>query len=216
MLALIDCAIREPVVDCVNDIIRLWNGPVQYHLPALSGLSSLNRLSEAKAIMVLGSDSSVNDRLSWQSSLLGSIKHHLDQAKPMMGICFGHQFFADLCGGKVDFVSKDQTKLKGFRRLKFSQDFGEIKKGESLALAISHREKVIEVPSSFSALAKSELDHDALAHTELPLWSFQAHPEASLYFLNKAEQKISKNERQIVKRDGERVIRSFFQEIAKA
>lgn len=216
MLALIDCAIREPVVDCVNDIIRLWNGPVQYHLPALSGLSSLSQLSGAKAIMVLGSDSSVNDRLSWQVSLLDSIQLHLKQTKPMMGICFGHQFFADLYGGKVDFVSQDQAKLKGFRPLKFSQDFGEIKKGESLSLAISHREKVSEVPAFFSALAESELSYDALAHQKLPLWSFQAHPEASLYFLNKAEQKISESDRQLVKRDGERVIRSFFQEVAKA
>src|SRR5690606_15199076 len=101
---------------------------------------------------------------------------------PTLGLCFGHQLLAHLFGGEVGFVSPDQRKLEGLRRVRvdksgpFPYDEGE--------LVVSHRETVTRVPPGFAIFASSqEIPTDGLAHTALPIWTFQSHPEATSDFL---------------------------------
>jgi len=119
----------------------------------------------------------VNEQLPWQLELGQFLKRHFDRKTPVLGLCFGHQFIAHLFGGKVDFVFPDQKKHLGFREvtLKANPLWGPSCKGE---LYVSHQEHVVSVPGDFVVTAESPaVPIEGLAHKELPIWTFQPHPE---------------------------------------
>lgn len=187
---IIDPAMHTPEIDCFNHISRLSPCLTSYHLPALCGLESLNGLQKQidnhkltiAGIIVLGSASSVNDNIPWQTELARWLRPKIDAGIPFLGFCFGHQLLAHIYGGKVDFVRDDQSKLKGFDSVEIfnSRLFSD----RSCTILRSHKEMVVNVPSDFRVIAKHPaVAIDGLEHDSLPVWSLQTHPEATAGFL---------------------------------
>ena len=184
-LAVIDPAVRMAELDCFNHISLRTTAKVSYHLPALFGMETLVALEDSiTAFLILGSSSSVNDRLPWQSKLETWLKPQLEQRKPTLGLCYGHQMLAYMWGGKIDFLFKDHHKLQGFRRIRFQKD--ELWNHSELEglVYVSHKEAVTECPKTMQVLATSEeVKFDGLKHKTLPIWSLQSHPESTSLFL---------------------------------
>jgi GMP synthase-like glutamine amidotransferase len=87
-------------------------------------------------------------------------------------------------GGRVDFVHQDRRKYVGFRRVSIASSVPWLEPPHEGELIVSHGEHVVDVPSCMSVIASSDAIHvDGLAHTSLPIWSFQPHPEATSDFL---------------------------------
>jgi len=190
-LVIIDPGIKTPELESFNRMANVCPLPVSYHLPALFGFNSLEKLKpdSVKGIVILGSLSSVNDKLPWQIKLSSWLKTFLENQTPILGLCFGHQFLAHLFGAKVDYVFADKKKHLGFRSvsLKANPLWGEAKQGE---LYVSHNEQVITVPPDFDVCATSkEIKIDGLSHRSLPIWTFQSHPEAGPKFLELREKR---------------------------
>lgn len=182
-IVVIDPAVRKAETDCFNHLVGFSPLPLTYHLPALTGMKSLEREKEnIKGFIIFGSESSVNDRLPWQAPLEAWLMEKLQKATPTLGFCYGHQMLAHMFGGKITFHSKDKSKHVGFREINLGTDplWGEALVGK---LYVRHNEIVSEAPESMSVVAKSSaVAVDGLKHKTLPIWSFQAHPEATSDF----------------------------------
>lgn len=183
-VVVIDPAMKIAETECFNLLVHRSPLPCTYHLPAMFGMQSLaaEDMSQARAIILLGSAASVNERVEWQTKLEGWLRPHLERKIPTMGFCYGHQMLAHMFGGKVDYVFPDQSKHVGLREVAMeATPWGKISRGK---LVVSHCETVVEAPRSMRVFATSpEIGTDGLAHADLPIWSFQSHPEATIEFL---------------------------------
>lgn len=131
----------------------------------------------------MGSASSVNDSLPWQQRMNEWLRGCFEQRIPVFGICYGHQLIAHLFGGKVDYHSPDRSKNLGFRKVILAPNplWGNEKLEGSLF--VSHCEMVVECPSELIVTASSpQVPVEGLMHGQLPIWSFQPHPEAGPHF----------------------------------
>ena len=189
-IAVIDPGMRRPEVECFNLLARLSPIPCTYHLPALWGMSSLKDepIEHLKAVVILGSAASVHDRHPWQLDLEAWLSRSLGRAGglPTLGLCYGHQLLAAMAGGRVGFLRPDQSKARGLRQVTLSERPPWLGDTEPLAgpLVVSHRETVTEAPSTMVVFASSgEVATDGLRSRLEPLWTFQAHPEASPAFV---------------------------------
>jgi GMP synthase (glutamine-hydrolysing) len=103
------------------------------------------------------------------------IKDFYDKV-PILGICLGHQLIAELFGGRVKtadigeyadseiIVDDEDGILKGL--------------GQSFRAWVSHKDEVSILPEGFIKLAHSKTCRiEAMAHSSLPLFGVQFHPE---------------------------------------
>ncbi len=180
----IDPAMQTPELDSFNRMVATSPLPLSYHLPAMFGMGSIARDdSNVAGVIVLGSASSVNDKLPWQAELGAWVDKRMRDGVPTLGLCFGHQLIASLCGAKVDFLFPDHRKLSGFTPTHLAANplWGEARECQ---LFTSHREVVTECPAELVVTAqRPDVPNDGFAHRELPIWTFQPHPEATLEFL---------------------------------
>ena len=209
-IAVIDCAVESPVIDCFNDLVRTHCLNATYHQPAIFDPRTLSTIPNCDGIFLLGSASSVYDATPWKKSLIQSLKEAFRNKVPTLGICYGHQLIAHIFGAEVGFIFEDKKKLKGSRSIELATDFGNISKSSRLELVISHREEVKNIPEDFERLAHSdEIAVEALKHKELPIYSFQAHPEASFYFMESNVGLTDKEKQMQLKENGNYIIEEF-------
>ncbi len=182
-VAVLDPGTRVPELDCFNRMSRRSRLPLTYHLPALFGLDSLRRVEDdLRGLVLLGSGASVNEALPWQDELSEWLLPRLRAGVPTLGLCYGHQLLAKVLGGAVGFVHEDRRKELGRRVVPLAATAA----WEACApgLVVSHRECVTEVPAELEVVGSTEVCAvEALAHRRLPIFSFQAHPEATEQFL---------------------------------
>lgn len=211
-IAVIDPAVRIPELDSYNHIVQMSSLPTSYHLPAMFGIESLLDAGRPAAIIVMGSGASVHDNLPWQQELNEWLKPLIEQGIPTLGLCYGHQLIAHLFGGKVGYIFQDLTKLKGFRRVTV-QPSRFLPKVEEGLLVVSHRETVTDCPPGFTIGANSsEIPIDGLSHAQLPIWSFQTHPESTHAFVKHGEIPWSGDESMF--HFGHRLVKAFLDHVA--
>lgn len=185
--------------------------PFTYHLPSLYGMESLKKCDFNKAI-ILGSLSNVEDRLPWQKELADFSFEKINEGHAFLGICFGHQLMADRFGGTVSSINENSLPQNGVRQFEVINDTPLFKKGESFKTIITHSYEVNLLPKDFIHLATSKSCHyEALAHKDLPYYSFQGHPEASMAFVQRQVKKIKELEILKAQKDGLEIIRRFIE-----
>lgn len=181
-IAVIDPAVRIAELDCFNRMVLTSTHPLTYHLPALGGTQSLARTPDPSGIILLGSSSSVYDNLPWQRPLEDWLMDQMEKGTPTLGLCYGHQLIAHLHGATIGFRTPDKTKRLGFDAIELDSKLwdGVSRKGK---VFFSHREVVTSCPAGMRAMGKSaESNFEVLAHESRPVWTFQAHPEATAEF----------------------------------
>jgi GMP synthase-like glutamine amidotransferase len=133
------------------------------------------RPEDFDAYLIPGSSAGVYDDLPW----IEPLKAFLNRAKgkvALVGICFGHQIMAEAFGGHVEKSPKGWG--VGLHRYTVLARQPWMDEAKSFALPASHQDQVIvQPPASVLVAADDFTAFAALAYTEHPSISLQAHPE---------------------------------------
>ena len=128
-----------------------------------------------EAILLTGSSAGVYDDLDWIAPLEHFVRAAYDAKIPMAGICFGHQLIAQALGGTV----RKSEKGWGIGRHVYDvvPDNGVID-GETIAIAASHQDQVIEPPTGATTIFRSAFTpHAGILYANGTAMSVQPHPE---------------------------------------
>ena len=209
-IMVIDPATRTAELDCYNTIASSSTIPTSYHLPAIYGMDSILAIPQhlIAGIIMFGSGCSVYDNLSWHTDLNHWFKDIMEQEIPVLGCCYGHQLIAYLYKSKIDFATKEEYKFKGTRKVSIVEDQRLKIKASTLNLIVSHNEVITTLPEGFEIWGSSDITpFDGIRHTKLPIWSLQAHPEATAGFMK--NQEINHNNAKQPYKDGHFVVNKF-------
>jgi GMP synthase (glutamine-hydrolysing) len=182
-IMVIDPGVKTPELDTFNNIASMVPVSCGYHLPAMFGFGSFpDQYSEVRAVIILGSASSVHERLPWQVELENRVRRMIDMNIPVLGCCYGHQMLAYMYGGDVAYVKQEQIKLKGVRSVEVLQN--PVWNKGVRKMIVTHNEHVTRLPQDFTVIATSrEVPIDGLMHKTKRIFGFQSHPEATKNFL---------------------------------
>lgn len=210
-ILIVDPFVQEPAMNCTNRLSHEINSRIQIFYPSVFTSPRPQDFSP-DAVLILGSASHVTQKLPWHRPLAENIHEVLESKIPVMGFCFGHQLMANFYGCEVDYIKDTETRENQSRVISFVSDFSDIKKNETLELAVTHRQVVKTITPDFLQMAKGPqefLKYDIIMHKKLPFMGTQAHPEASAYFCKKSAQ-LNDNKIAKVQADGARLIHNFF------
>ena len=213
-LAVIDPATHRPELDCYNQISLSVDAQTSYHLPALAGMESLERLERTPpdGIILLGSGASVHDELPWQRPFHRWIYERALGGVPLLAICYGHQLLAHLFRGRVELLWEGE-KVRGRRSVRISSS-RLLPEPLSGPLIVSHREGVTVAPEGFKVIGVSDaVAIDAIEHEQLPLWGFQPDIEATEDFLRGNQIPLEAQSCRPAFNLGERLLRAFWTQV---
>lgn len=126
------------------------------------------------ALLITGSPAGAYDPLPW----IGPLKDFLraSRARPMVGICFGHQIMAEAFGGRVE--KSDRGWGIGLQRYAVLEREPWMDAAGEFAIPASHQDQVVVQPPGTRVVAASAFtSFAALAYADQPSISFQGHPE---------------------------------------
>jgi GMP synthase-like glutamine amidotransferase len=210
-IAIIDPFVKSPAIHCFNRLINILGLKASYHMPSSFGIESLiNEAPRTQGYIVLGSASHVHEKLSWHSPLSQFLLNELNNNKPVLGCCFGHQLICHSLGANVEYHLPDEGKKSGVREITVTENFWNFTKGETLKLAVTHKQVVKNLPPELKSVGHG-LENDIVIHKTLPFMGTQAHPEASDYFCHHDIHNLTVAEIEAAKKDGELLIQRFFQ-----
>ncbi len=97
---------------------------------------------------------------------------------PVLGICYGMQLMAHLCGGQVEKAMKREYGKASLEILDNRDLFQGLP--QKIQVWMSHGDKVLTLPPGFGILARTENSpYAAMANREMSLYSLQFHPEVA-------------------------------------
>lgn len=124
-------------------------------------------------VVISGSQSSVYDDLDWIHELTGWARQVHRADVPTLGVCWGHQFLAQVLGGRVVDMGEYELGYEPIARLGddpllegFPEQFTSFE---------THSDRVAELPPGAAALARN--DHGVQAFRIGSTYGVQFHPE---------------------------------------
>ncbi len=144
---------------------------VKSHTISLGSFKNIN----PKGIILSGGPDSVTN--------VKKIKMNIDIREiniPILGICYGMQYIADIYGGKVSQSQKREFGHSVFRVLKTSKLFPNKIINKNINVWMSHSDKVSKVPNNFKITGKSTNSNIASFSSEdKNIYALQFHPEVT-------------------------------------
>ena len=125
---------------------------------------------EADGWLITGSAAGVYEDHPWIPPLEDLVRAIAEARRPLVGICFGHQLMVQALGGEV--INSPKGWGIGV------QTYTEAGAGRQVRVLASHQDQVVAPPPGTRTLASSDFcPYAALRWTDLPLISWQPHPE---------------------------------------
>ena len=144
------------------------------------------KLSDGDAWIITGSKYSVYDDFPWINRLKKFIYKVIQENKPVLGICFGHQIIAASCGGKVEknkmgwelgsypiTLSEEGSKSELFNNFNNNDIVYE-----------SHQDVVSRLPENFIELGYTDKGNQSFSFKN-NVYGVQFHPEFSYDIIRK-------------------------------
>ena len=137
-------------------------------------LKEFNEIKPKGVILSGGPDSVTN---------LKKIKMLIDIRKlsiPILGICYGMQYIADIYGGKVSKSKKREFGHSIFMAKKISKIFPKKIINKNINVWMSHSDKVTKIPKGFVITGKSTNSSiSSFSLEEKNIYALQFHPEVT-------------------------------------
>ncbi|HUP58523.1 MAG TPA: type 1 glutamine amidotransferase [Bdellovibrionota bacterium] len=129
-------------------------------------------------IILSGSKTSALADAPWITRLLEFVRRSLDEGKPLLGVCYGHQMLARLLAGE-DSVGKSQMAEIGWTKIEVTHPSPLFTGLPTQFYSFSsHYEEVKKLPPGCRALARSEAcGIQAMQVGDKPVFGIQFHPE---------------------------------------
>lgn len=148
--------------------VKFWRPLNHPELPDLSRFSHM---------VMSGSEASVVDDFSWEQPLAKALRAFIQANKPVLGVCYSHQFIAKELLGKKH-VRHSPTPEFGYREIRFKANplFAGLRR--PLVSVVTHFDEVTGLGNEFSVLASTpDCAVQAFQMKDLPVWGVQFHPE---------------------------------------
>lgn len=123
--------------------------------------------TEYDGFVIGGSEKGVYDETIWMEPVSQLLHTARRLAKPVFGICFGHQIMAKVYGGKAEHV--DLGEMVGPREFVIN--------GKALTAYVWHHDQVTRVPPQATVIGSASYCPIAALTYEFPAMSVQFHPE---------------------------------------
>ena len=127
-------------------------------------------------LLVSGSEASACEDNAWDETLVRLIEAFVAASRPVLGICYGHQFIIRALAGR-EHVRRRKKRVWGWLALDLTESL--IFKGlERIAAVTCNSDEVFNLPPEYRILAGA--DHCrvlAYEHRDKPIWGVQFHPE---------------------------------------
>lgn len=102
----------------------------------------------------------------------------LDETKPILGICLGHQIISEMHGAKMKRMKKFVNRKEKIKLIHQDPLFRGL--GKTFMAREAHHECISKLPDEFEHLAKSRsCKYEAIKHIGKPIYGLQFHPEVS-------------------------------------
>lgn len=141
----------------------------------LRELDVIPALTDASAVIVSGSPSSVMEGLPWMERAAERLRDLARREVPLLGICFGHQLLGHALGGKVARNPRGRE-MGTLEQTVWRSDpvFGE---PGTQHMNTTHLDSVVELPPGAEVLASSALEPHSALRFGPSAWGVQFHPE---------------------------------------
>ena len=150
-------------------------GSASHHIraAAITGLANPARFTH---LVISGSVASATEEQPWDQALAGLVRSFVAAGRPVLGICYGHQFLAKVLAGPAHVRRAAEPEF-GFVPLRLAPNPLFHGLGETLAM-VSHFDEACALPPEFKILASSPgCAVQAFQYRDLPVWGVQFHPE---------------------------------------
>jgi GMP synthase (glutamine-hydrolysing) len=149
---------------------------IPYDTLYLEGLSGFDGFDGYTHLLISGSTESATGENDWYAPLDAVIRRFRSEGKPVLGICFGHQFLVRHILGK-EYVRQSPTPEIGWTTVSVT-DNPLFKNIGSLKAAVFHYDEVCGLDDRFEVIASSErcAVHGFQVKGE-PTWGVQFHPD---------------------------------------
>ena len=135
-------------------------------------------LEACDAYLITGSRFGVYEDHQWIRDLEALVRDLFAAAKPVIGICFGHQIIAQALGGQVGKSHKGWGVGVHTWKLDEKPDWMN-HSDEHFSMLVSHQDQVHALPANGKTLAQSEFCSIAAFQIGSTALGFQGHPEFS-------------------------------------
>jgi GMP synthase-like glutamine amidotransferase len=161
-----DNAILRPLGQAGKKADFLW-------VPTAGEIPNLAKYSH---FIISGSEASVLDDNLWEKLLKEISASIIHRKKPLLAICYGHQFLVRALLGK-QFVRRTGTPEFGWVDITLTEN--PLFKGISASVfMVSHYDEVFNLTDDFKIIASTpRCAVHAFQYKDLPVWGLQFHPE---------------------------------------
>ncbi len=165
---------REFELEMFRNLV-LPHEPVEMTFVA-PGVGRPDGVGDFSCLLVSGSEASACEDNAWDEPLTRLIETFVTASRPVLGICYGHQFIIRTLVGR-EHLRRRKNRVWGWLALDLTES--PIFKGlERIAAVTCNSDEVFNLPSEYRILAGA--DHCrvlAYDHRDKPVWGVQFHPE---------------------------------------
>ncbi len=182
MILVLNFFLKDSFAATFNQVIQnhLADTPHRCHFIRVTSATTAEQvLSESKSathLILSGSEASTLNDMGWEDEMKKVVLSFMKSKKPILGICYGHQFLVRSLAGK-DYLRKAPKPEMGWGKLHLEDNplFEGIKEPVCL---LAHYDEVMELPADFHLLGSSEkCAIQGFQYKNLPIWGVQFHPE---------------------------------------
>ncbi len=178
MLLVVNCMRHPQLADSLDRILadRLASASRPSEFRRLDDLPAIENPAHYDRLIITGSEASCLDSNPWDQPLETLADHFIQRNRPVMGICYGHQFLARMLAGR-DCIRRSPSPEFGWAdiRLGSSPLFRGI---THPVCAVSHYDEVQGLSNGFRILAASaNCAIHSFRYGDRPVWGIQFHPE---------------------------------------